>query len=204
MSLRQRQLPALGHQRRSGAQEQWRAARGALSLVAASRRDEWVQYTWKKPVTLKSARVYWFDDTGRGACRLPASWQIEYRDGEQWKPVAAPSEYAVKKDAWCAVNFTPVTTTALRLAVEASGPVGRGRPRMEGRGGRRRLTTSVSRYRVGLPIPRRSLCSICRLTLGIAQDGETDERVDQHPAGTARLAGCISCRLRRVSEGRSA
>ena len=21
-------------------------------------RDEWVQYTWKKPVTLKSARVY--------------------------------------------------------------------------------------------------------------------------------------------------
>ena len=43
--------------------------------------DEWVQYTWKTPVTLKGTKVYWFDDTGRGACRLPASWRIEYRDG---------------------------------------------------------------------------------------------------------------------------
>jgi uncharacterized protein len=81
-------------------------------------RDEWVQYTWKMPVTLKSARVYWFDDTGRGACRLPASWRIEYREGEDWKPIAASTEYPVKKDAWCEVSCTPVTTTALRLAVK--------------------------------------------------------------------------------------
>ena len=81
-------------------------------------RGEWVQYTWKKPVTLKSARVYWFDDTVRGACRLPASWRIEYREGEAWKPVAASIEYPVKEDAWCEVSFTPVTTTALRLAVK--------------------------------------------------------------------------------------
>ncbi len=81
-------------------------------------REEWVQYTWKQPVTLKSARVYWFDDTGRGACRLPASWKVEYRDGEIWKPVAAATDYPVKQDGWCAVSFTPVTTTALRLAVQ--------------------------------------------------------------------------------------
>ncbi|MGO8897002.1 MAG: hypothetical protein ACLQU5_01430 [Isosphaeraceae bacterium] len=81
-------------------------------------RDEWVQYTWKMPVTLKSARVYWFDDTGRGAYRLPASWRIEYREGEEWKPIAASTEYPVKKDAWCEVSFTPVTTTALRLALK--------------------------------------------------------------------------------------
>ena len=43
----------------------------------------------EEAVTLKGSKVYWFDDTGRGACRLPASWQIEYRDGEAWKPVAA-------------------------------------------------------------------------------------------------------------------
>ena len=81
-------------------------------------RDEWVQYTWKKPVTLKSARVYWFDDTGRGACRLPTSWRIEYRDSADWKPVAASTEYPIKQDGWCWVTFTPVTTTALRLAVK--------------------------------------------------------------------------------------
>ncbi len=79
---------------------------------------EWVQYTWKQPVALKSARVYWFDDTGRGACRLPASWKIEYRDGETWKPVAPSTGYPVKKNAWCEVSFTPVTTTALRLQVQ--------------------------------------------------------------------------------------
>jgi len=35
--------------------------------------NEWVQYTWKKPVTVNGSKVYWFDDTGRGACRLPSS-----------------------------------------------------------------------------------------------------------------------------------
>jgi hypothetical protein len=81
-------------------------------------RDEWVQYTWKKPVTLKSSKVYWFDDSGRGACRLPASWRIEYRDGTNWKAVATSSEYPITKDAWCEVSFAPVQTTALRLAVK--------------------------------------------------------------------------------------
>ncbi len=80
--------------------------------------DEWVQYTWKKPVTLKSVRVYWFDDTGRGACRLPASWGLDYHSGADWKPVAASMKYPAKKDGWCEVSFTPVTTTALRLTVK--------------------------------------------------------------------------------------
>jgi len=81
-------------------------------------RDEWAQYTWKQPVTVTGARVYWFDDTGRGACRLPASWQILYLDGQEWKPVAASSDYVIQLDKWCAVSFPPVTTTALRLALK--------------------------------------------------------------------------------------
>jgi DUF1680 family protein len=79
---------------------------------------EWVQYSWQNPVKLKSSRVYWFDDTGRGACRLPAAWHIEYRDGHEWKPVAATKDYPVVKDGWSAVEFTPVSTTAVRLAVQ--------------------------------------------------------------------------------------
>jgi hypothetical protein len=81
-------------------------------------RDEWVQYTWNKPVTLKSAKVYWFDDTGRGGCRLPSSWSIDYQDGADWKPVVSSSEYPIKKDGWCEAKFTPVTTTAMRLSVK--------------------------------------------------------------------------------------
>jgi hypothetical protein len=62
--------------------------------------------------------VYWFDDSGRGECRLPASWQIEYLDQGRWKAVAAATAYPVARDKWCNVTFAPVTTTALRLAVQ--------------------------------------------------------------------------------------
>jgi uncharacterized protein len=79
---------------------------------------EWAQYTWKAPVQVSRAKVYWFDDTDRGECRLPASWQIEYLDNGNWRPVAATEAYPVAKDKWCAVRFAPVRTTALRLAVQ--------------------------------------------------------------------------------------
>jgi len=79
--------------------------------------EEWVAYTWKRPVTVGGASVYWFDDTGRGACRLPAAWEIRYLDGGTWKPVAARGAYAIAKDRWCEVSFAPVTTAALRLVV---------------------------------------------------------------------------------------
>jgi hypothetical protein len=79
---------------------------------------EWAQYTWRKPVTVNGVKVYWFDDTGRGACRLPASWQVQYLDGSDWKPVVPRSDYPISKDRWCEVTFAPVATTALRLAVK--------------------------------------------------------------------------------------
>lgn len=79
---------------------------------------EWAQYTWPKPGTFESARVYWFDDSGSGECRLPASWQILYLNGGAWKPVQAQSAYSIKRDQWCDVTFAPVTTTALRLEVK--------------------------------------------------------------------------------------
>jgi len=79
---------------------------------------EWVQYTWKTPVAVQGAEVYWFDDTGAGECRLPVSWEILYLDGTDWKPVKATTDYPVKLDEWCRVNFSNVTTTALRLQVK--------------------------------------------------------------------------------------
>jgi len=80
--------------------------------------DEWVQYTWRKPVTVSRAKAYWFDDTGRGNCRLPKSWQLQSLDGQNWKPVAARGNYPIAKDKWCEIEFEPVQTSALRLAVQ--------------------------------------------------------------------------------------
>ncbi|MBS0196602.1 MAG: glycoside hydrolase family 127 protein [Planctomycetes bacterium] len=78
---------------------------------------EWVGYTWSMPVTLGSARVYWFDDTGRGECRVPKSWRLLFKEGDEWKPVDATGPFPVAKDRWCEVTFKPVKTTELRLEV---------------------------------------------------------------------------------------
>ena len=79
--------------------------------------EEWVQYTWPKPVRAIGTKVYWFDDTGRGECRLPASWQIQFLDGTDWKPVKTKGDFPVVADRWCEGSFEAVTTTALRLSV---------------------------------------------------------------------------------------
>ena len=52
--------------------------------------QEWVQYSWKSPVTIRGTKVYWFDDTGRGECRLPDSWTVEQLTANGWTPVRAP------------------------------------------------------------------------------------------------------------------
>ncbi len=54
---------------------------------------QWVQYDFAKPSRVSAVEVYWFDDTGVGECRLPKSWQLFYREKDQWKPVANPSEF---------------------------------------------------------------------------------------------------------------
>jgi uncharacterized protein len=79
---------------------------------------EWVERTFDKPTKLSAAEVYWFDDTGKGGCRVPQSWRLLYKDGEQWKPVAVKSDYGVNRDQFNRVTFDPVTTTALRLEVQ--------------------------------------------------------------------------------------
>ncbi|MBI5388179.1 MAG: glycoside hydrolase family 127 protein [Verrucomicrobia bacterium] len=79
---------------------------------------EWVERGFEKTTTVSTAEVYWFDDTGRGGCRVPQSWRLLYQDDDNWKPVEAAGEYSTKLDQFNAVNFKPVTTTALRLEVK--------------------------------------------------------------------------------------
>ena len=70
------------------------------------------------PKTLSKAEVYWFDDTGRGQCRVPASWRLLWTDGHEWKPVEATSAYGVEKDKFNRVTFEPITAKAIRLDVQ--------------------------------------------------------------------------------------
>jgi hypothetical protein len=79
---------------------------------------EWVQYDFAKPMKVSSVSVYWFDDSGGGGCRVPASWKVLFRDGEQWKEVTNEQTEPVAKDKYNKAAFEAVETTALRLEVQ--------------------------------------------------------------------------------------
>ncbi|MCC6426448.1 MAG: glycoside hydrolase family 127 protein [Phycisphaerales bacterium] len=78
---------------------------------------EWAQVEFDKPRKVSSVEVYWFDDTGRGECKIPQSWKILYKDGDAWKEVAASGAYPIEKDKFCRVEFSPVRTTGVKIEV---------------------------------------------------------------------------------------
>jgi hypothetical protein len=80
---------------------------------------EWVQYEFDKPSSVSAAEVYWLDDTGHGDVRVPATWRLLYKDGNDWKPVEAAAPGGVALDRYNRLTFKPVTTSALRLEVTA-------------------------------------------------------------------------------------
>jgi DUF1680 family protein len=79
--------------------------------------SEWVEYAFERPATISRVELYWFDDTGHGQVRVPASWRVLYKDGDAWTPLPTGDAYAVARDAFNTVTFRPLTTTGLRLEV---------------------------------------------------------------------------------------
>ena len=79
---------------------------------------EWIQFEWDRKHNISSVKVYWFDDTGRGQCKIPKSWNVLYRDGDgNFQPVANNTAYAVKKDTFNKVDFEPVRTNAVKIEI---------------------------------------------------------------------------------------
>jgi hypothetical protein len=78
---------------------------------------EWVQYDFEAPRTVSAVEVYWFDDTGRGQCRVPQSWKVLYKTsaGENWKDVEGGAGFETKPDTYNRATFSPVQATALRI-----------------------------------------------------------------------------------------
>lgn len=79
--------------------------------------SEWVEYAFQKPSAVSKVDVFWFDDTGRGQVRVPASWRVLYKNGDSWTPIATRDPYSVARDRYNTVTFSTVTTTAVRLEV---------------------------------------------------------------------------------------
>jgi hypothetical protein len=78
--------------------------------------SEWVQYEFPQPRQVSGANVYWFDDTGAGQCRIPKSWRVLCRQGNDWKTVATLS--GATRDQWNRANFPEVTTSAVRIEAD--------------------------------------------------------------------------------------
>ena len=80
---------------------------------------EWLSYTFPEPRKLSECAVYWFDDTGIGACRVPAEWRLLWRDGQEWRPVKLKDgAYGTDRDRFNKVAFEPVTAREVRLEVK--------------------------------------------------------------------------------------
>jgi hypothetical protein len=80
--------------------------------------SEWIEQRFEKSREVSSCEVYWYDDTGTGECRVPASWKVLWRDGEEWREVANPTDYGVEVDHFNKVQFDPAKTDALRIEVQ--------------------------------------------------------------------------------------
>ena len=78
---------------------------------------EWVEFAFAQSSMVSEVEAYWFDDTGHGECRVPGSWRVLYKDGDQWKAVENVESYGVEKDRYNRTTFKPVRTTAIRLEV---------------------------------------------------------------------------------------
>jgi hypothetical protein len=79
---------------------------------------EWVQLDFPQAKKVTSVEVYWFDDTGKGECRLPTSWRLLYRDGAEWKEVVESAATPATKDRWNLLSTRPVETASLRIEVQ--------------------------------------------------------------------------------------
>jgi Bacterial Ig-like domain (group 4)/F5/8 type C domain len=78
---------------------------------------QWVQLDWERPVKVDSADVYFFDDNG--GVRVPASWRLQYWDGQAFVDVEGASAYETAEDRYNEVTFDPVTTSRMRLVLES-------------------------------------------------------------------------------------
>ena len=79
---------------------------------------EWVEYDFPAPENVSSSEIFWAAQDNDNPVKLPKSWRVLYRQGEEWKEVKAAGEYPVRADDFSSIHFDAVTTTALRVEAQ--------------------------------------------------------------------------------------
>ncbi len=96
---------------------------------------QWIDYTWTQPISTNQVEIYWWND-GAGI-GFPSACRLSYWDGKQFVPVANASGLGLEGNQFNITTFDEVTTTRLRLEIDASG-------RSTGTG----ISTGIIEYRV--------------------------------------------------------
>lgn len=94
------------------------AFRGNFDFWPKKNTTAWLQYTFPEPTTLTNSVASWFDDTGRGECRVPAAWRLlaQQADGS-WAAVSGKKTETAGRRPEGRLTFAPVSAKAFRLEV---------------------------------------------------------------------------------------
>ena len=79
---------------------------------------EYVQYDFEGAKNVSESKVYWYDDSPWGGCRIPLSYKVLYLKNGEWLPVEVINDSGIAKDKYNVLKFKTVETTALKLEVQ--------------------------------------------------------------------------------------
>ena len=81
--------------------------------------EESLKYIFDKIETVSNVQVYWLNfDHYDGNYRVPESWKLLYKAGEDWKEVETNDEYTTNLNGYNNLNFKPIETYALKIEVK--------------------------------------------------------------------------------------
>jgi hypothetical protein len=76
-------------------------------------------FEWDRKHELSGVKVYWFNDTGRGACKIPESWTVSYMNAAgEYELVDNKTSYGIEKNMFNRLGFTPVKTNAIKIEIK--------------------------------------------------------------------------------------
>ncbi|MBN1900437.1 glycoside hydrolase family 127 protein [Candidatus Sumerlaeota bacterium] len=80
---------------------------------------EWIQYDFRTPRKISACEIYWFDDEpAGGGCRIPESFRILYRQGENWEPVPHLEKLSPEKDRLQKITFSPLQANGIKIEAQ--------------------------------------------------------------------------------------
>ncbi|NLZ07891.1 MAG: glycoside hydrolase family 127 protein [Phycisphaerae bacterium] len=94
------------------------ASAGQLDFWPHKNTTEWLRFEWDRKERISRVKVYWFDDSDHGGCRVPQSWRVLYRDAAgAFQPVSTADSYGTQKDVFNTVTFEAVETDAITIEI---------------------------------------------------------------------------------------